>query len=77
MGESCVRSVHTTEVKILPHRTTSVNKVFIRWQKQEQFNSFNVIGLHWLTFCMRTAMSRRTRPHYFFFLISSVWHLQK
>ena len=28
-------------------RLTSVNKTFIIWRKQEQFNSFNVTGLYW------------------------------
>ena len=41
---NAVRSVYTTEVKILPHRP--VNKMFIIWQKQEQCNSFNVTGLY-------------------------------
>ena len=51
---NAVRSVHPTEVKILPYRPpapdlrrlSSVNKMFIIWKKQEQFNSFNVTGLY-------------------------------
>ena len=39
-------------------RLSSVNKMFIIWRRQEQFNSFNVTGLYWLTFCLRTPMSR-------------------
>ena len=36
-----------TEVKILPYRPTKLgNKMFIIWQKQEQFNSFNVTSLY-------------------------------
>ena len=29
-----------------PRSITEVNKIFIIWQKQEQFNSFNVTGLY-------------------------------
>ena len=53
---NAVRSVHTTKVKIPPYRLTklarSVNKMFIIWQKQEQFNLFHVISLYYLTFCL-------------------------
>ena len=40
----CVRFVLAKEVNILPYILSSVNKMFIIWQKQEQFNSFNVTG---------------------------------
>ena len=35
-------------------RLSSVNKMFIIWRRQEQFNSINWFVL---TFCLRTAMS--------------------
>ena len=63
-------------------RLSSVNKMFIIWQTQEQFNLFHVIGLYKLTFCLRTAMSRI----WFFqsllglftvFFSSALWHLQE
>ena len=54
-------------------RLSSVNKMFFIWQRQEQFNSFNVTGLYWLTFCLRTAgdepnliLPKFTLPLYFF-----------
>ena len=43
---NAVRSVHTNEVKIHTDRLSSVNKMFIVRQKQEQFNSFSVTGLY-------------------------------
>ena len=39
-------------------RLSSVNEMFIIWQRQEQFNSFNVTGLYQLAFCFWTATSR-------------------
>ena len=39
-------------------RLSSVNKMFIIWQKQEQFNLFKVTGFRLLTFWLRMAMSR-------------------
>ena len=39
------RSVHTTEDKILyTDRLRLVIKMFMTWQKQAQFNSFNITG---------------------------------
>ena len=48
MGLNAARSVRSTDGKILPYRPTLsfVNKMFILWQTQEQFNLFNVTGLH-------------------------------
>ena len=45
---NAARSAHSTEIKILPWHTDrlrSVDMMFIIWQKQEQFNSFDVTGL--------------------------------
>ena len=33
-------------------RLSSVNKMFITWQEQEQFNSLNETGLHEMTFLL-------------------------
>ena len=53
-------------------RLSSVNKMFIIWQKQEQFNSFNVTGLYWLTFCLWAEFnsSKVYSSSLLFFLIS-------
>ena len=44
---STVRSVRSTEVKILPYRPTKDRLIkCLLYCKQEQFNSFNVTGLY-------------------------------
>ena len=58
-------------------RLSSVNKMFIIWQKQEQFNSFNATDLYWHFACERwiEILPKFARPLYFLF--SSVfWHFQ-
>ena len=63
-------------------RLSSVNKMFIIWQKREQFNSFNVTGLYWLTFRFRTATSQISFFQvllvlFTFFFSLAFCHLQK
>ena len=63
-------------------RLSWVNKMFIIWQKQEQFNSFNVTGLYQLTFCFRMTMSRISFFQillglFTFFSLQLFCHLQK
>ena len=63
-------------------RLSSVDKMFIIWRKQEQFNSFNVTGFV-LTDILLTngdepnlILSKFTRPLYFF-ISSAFWRLDE
>ena len=57
-------------------RLSSVNKMFIIWRKQEQFNSFNVTGFVLTAILLANGdepnliLPKFARPLYFFFLIS-------
>ena len=77
-----MRTVHITEVKIKHYRATYsslVNKMFIIWQKQEQFNvSFSCAAL------TQILIANGDEPNLIllkfavplcFFLSSALWHL--
>ena len=77
-----MRSVHTTEVKILPYRPdrlSLVNKIFIIWHKQtNKFFSCNWFVTFVLTDILlekgdepNLILPKFARTVYFFFLISS------
>ena len=60
-------------------RLSSVNKMFIIWRKQEQFNSFNVLAINRFVVTdillangdePNLILPKFVRPLYFFFLIS-------
>ena len=64
-------------------RLSSVNKMFITWQKHEQFNSFNLINWFVLTDILLASgdepnliFPKFARSLYFFFS-STFWHLRK
>ena len=56
-------------------RLSLVNKMFIIWQNQEQFNSFNLTGLYWTDILLANddepnlILPKFARPLYFFFSI--------
>ena len=68
-------------------RLSSVNKMFIIWQKQEQFNSRSLIYCDWLVLAdillangdePNLILSTFARPlNLLFFLSTTFWHLQK
>ena len=72
-----MRSVYTRPRSTFSHtdRLRSVNKMFIIWQVQEQFNSCNITGCTKCHFAAKgdepnLILSKFVRPLYVFFLIS-------